>query len=247
MQAAQGGDRDPVFLTIPVNDVTAGALSTLGVCLALFHRARTLQGQRIWTSLAGCSVLLQGDELVSFSGRQVAVTGGRDFRGPSTLDRFYQTRDGWIRLQARDVAALSPAGFMPDPAPDGEDALRHALAAWFVSQSTADMLERLTAAGVPAAPARHLAELAHDSTWTELGAFQRFEREDGRVYNAVGRYAVFSRTQESHVLQAPGIGEHSREVLAEAGLAAEAIERLLADGIVLQGTPMLAAPLAPYR
>lgn len=41
MMTAQGGDDEPVFHTIPVNDVAAAALLVLATCLALHHRERT--------------------------------------------------------------------------------------------------------------------------------------------------------------------------------------------------------------
>src|SRR5207244_7611062 len=65
------------------------------LCLGLFHRMRTGAGQRVWTSLAGCASIMQSGEVVRFAGRPPAVRGGRDFAGPSALDRFYRVADGW--------------------------------------------------------------------------------------------------------------------------------------------------------
>src|SRR5258708_27580379 len=110
MMAAQGGDSDPVLFTIPVNDIAAATLSVLGVCLGLFHRLTTGVGQRAWTSLVGCAAMMQSGELVRFDGRPPALRGGRDFPGPSALDRFYRVADGWVRLQASDFESLRAAG-----------------------------------------------------------------------------------------------------------------------------------------
>ena len=38
IMTAQGGDGEPVMLTLAVNDTAAAALAALGACLALFHR-----------------------------------------------------------------------------------------------------------------------------------------------------------------------------------------------------------------
>src|SRR5260221_8661572 len=113
MMTAQGGDSDPVLFTIPVNDIAAATLSVLGLCLGLFHQIRTGVGQRVWTSLAGCAAMLQSGELVRFAGRPPAIRGGRDFAGPSALDRFYRVADGWVRLQACDTDGLRAAGLLP--------------------------------------------------------------------------------------------------------------------------------------
>ena len=79
---AQGGDSEPVFLTVPVNDVTAATVSALGVCLALLHRRRGGGGQHAWTSLAGMSALLQTPDLVRYAGRPEPHQGGRDHPVP---------------------------------------------------------------------------------------------------------------------------------------------------------------------
>ena len=122
MMTAQGGDSDPVLFTIPVNDIAAATLSVLGVCLGLFHRLRSGTGQRAWTSLVGCAAMMQSGELVRFAGRPLAMRGGRDFAGPSALDRFYRVADGWLRLQAPDSESLRAAGVLPGHVSPDSDA-----------------------------------------------------------------------------------------------------------------------------
>ena len=41
MMVSQGGDSEPVFMTVAVNDVTTATLAVLGTVLALFHRLRS--------------------------------------------------------------------------------------------------------------------------------------------------------------------------------------------------------------
>ena len=82
MMTAQGGDSEPVFLTVAVNDVTAGAMSVLGTGLALYRRAVGQDGQRVWTSLDRLSAFMQSGELTRFDGRPAPRAGGADFRGP---------------------------------------------------------------------------------------------------------------------------------------------------------------------
>jgi crotonobetainyl-CoA:carnitine CoA-transferase CaiB-like acyl-CoA transferase len=248
MMTAQGGDSDPVLFTIAVNDIAAATLAVLGVCLGLFHRERTGIGQRVWTTLAGCSTLLQSGELVRFAGRAPAMRGGRDFAGPSALDRFYRVRDGWLRLQAPDPDALRAAGLLESLSVSSTDAeleatLGHALA----SKSLAEALGCLTAAGIPAVAARHPAELSSDPALCELEMYATLHLEDGTPYYVINRYARFSRSQEKAVFEAPGHGEHSRQVLAEAGLSSAEIEALVETGVVKQGQPFRAAALQNYR
>jgi crotonobetainyl-CoA:carnitine CoA-transferase CaiB-like acyl-CoA transferase len=248
MMTAQGGDSDPVLFTIPVNDIAAATLSVLGVCLGLFHRMRTGSGQRIWTSLAGCAAIMQSGEIVRFAGRPPAVRGGRDFAGPSALDRFYRVSDGWLRLQAPDSESLRRAGLLSGQAPMESDVeLRDALIAALATLSLSEALERLAAAGIPAVPAQTPAQVVADPALRELEIVATHRLQDGTPYLATHRYARFSRTQEQAVFHAPGLGEHSREVLAEAGLSAAEIDALIEAGVVKQGKPFQVVAIQNYR
>jgi crotonobetainyl-CoA:carnitine CoA-transferase CaiB-like acyl-CoA transferase len=70
---------------------------------------------------------------------------------------------------------------------------------------------------------------------------------DGTHFVAPGRFATFSRTQRSGPLRVAGIGEHSREVLATAGMAVEVIERLSSAGAIALGGPMEQKLMPAYR
>jgi crotonobetainyl-CoA:carnitine CoA-transferase CaiB-like acyl-CoA transferase len=248
MMTAQGGDSDPVLFTIPVNDIAAATMVVLGVCLGLFHRARTGVGQRVWTSLVGCSAMMQSGELVRFAGRPPAARGGRDCVGPSALDRFYQVRDGWLRLQAADPAALCSAGLLDNRLALSTDAeLAAALGETLASKSLTEALACLTAAGVPAAAARMPADLPTDPALDELEIFATQHMQDGTAYYTTNRYARFSRTEERVVFQTPGLGEHSRQVLTEAGVSSSEIEALIESGVVKEGEPFRVAAIQMYR
>jgi crotonobetainyl-CoA:carnitine CoA-transferase CaiB-like acyl-CoA transferase len=113
--------------------------------------------------------------------------------------------------------------------------------------SLSEALERLTAAGIPAAAARTPADLAEDPALSESELFATHHLQDGRPYLAAQRYARFSRTEEQAAFEAPGLGEHSREVLAEAGLTAAEIDHLIAAGLVKQGVPFQVVAIQNYR
>jgi crotonobetainyl-CoA:carnitine CoA-transferase CaiB-like acyl-CoA transferase len=248
MMTAQGGDSDPVLFTIPVNDIAAATLSVLGVCLGLFHQIRTGVGQRVWTSLAGCAAMLQSGELVRFAGRPPAIRGRRDFAGPSALDRFYRVADGWLRLQALDTRSLQTAGVLPAQAlPQTDAELCDLLAEALAHRPQAEVLECLNAAGIPAAPVRTPLQLVLDPAMQACGLFAKHHLQDGTPYFAGARYAHFSRTAEQAVFEAPGLGEHSREVLAEAGLSTAEIDELIAAGVVKQGQPFQVVAIMSYR
>jgi len=249
MMTAQGGDDEPVFHSIAVNDVAAAAVTALGVCLALFHRGRSGEGQRVWTSLAGMAGFMQSGELVRFAGRPPAATGSRDHRGRGPLDRFYAVSGGWVRVEAsqRHRPALVAAGLLDAGAPDGAPAADAALAAALAGLPRDEAVARLAAAGVPVAPARRFEELLADDGMLEAELLHRHERPDGPPYWTAGRFAWFGRTQMRAALTAPGLGEHSRELLLEAGLTPAAVDELVAAGVVVQGTRLSPRTTLDYR
>jgi crotonobetainyl-CoA:carnitine CoA-transferase CaiB-like acyl-CoA transferase len=248
MMSAQGGECDPVLFTIPVNDITAATVAVFGICLGLLHRERAGVGQRVWTSLLGCSAQMQSGEIVRFEGRSPAVRGGCDFEGPSALDRFYRTQDGWLRLQAPGIVALESAGLLGDSPEELTDVeLTARIQDNLASMTVADAVARLTSAGVPAVPARLPGDLPDDLGLRDLDMFATQHMRDGTPFYVTNRYARFSRTQEQRVFTPPGIGEHSHEVLAEAGVPTDDIDALIAAGVLKQGEPFKVAAIQNYR
>jgi crotonobetainyl-CoA:carnitine CoA-transferase CaiB-like acyl-CoA transferase len=205
MMRAQGGpDGDPVFFTVPVNDVAAASAGALAVCLALLHRARSGVGVRTWTSLAGMSALLQSQALVRYDGRPPALVGSTDHPGPSDDDRYHRVAEGWVRVRGR--------GFDPSWSTMDRDAV----------------VASLTTEGVPAAGALSARELADELVAAD--GLHHDTRPGRETWFTPGRHARFSRTERTGTLVAPSLGQHTREVLAEAGFTDDEVESLLSSG-----------------
>jgi crotonobetainyl-CoA:carnitine CoA-transferase CaiB-like acyl-CoA transferase len=125
--------------------------------------------------------------------------------------------------------------------------LCHILAESLATRSLTEVLDALTAAGVPAAPVRTPLQLVQDPAMQASGLFAKHHLQDGTPYFAGSGYAYFSRTAQQAVFEAPGLGEHSREVLAEAGLSTAEIDELIAAGVVKQGQPFQVVAIMSYR
>lgn len=238
IMAAQGGDSEPVNFAIGPTDILGGLAAAFGVCLALFHRARGGDGQRVQTSLVSASLFLQSGELFRAAGRLPASVGGRDYKGPSAVDRIYATADGHIRIHASDPAALVRAGLLSDESLSDDAAtkeIQHGLSA----MTRKDAAAALTAAGIAAVPARLINEFVLEDQSAGCRYFAALESIDDVTLYLPNRLARFSRTELRTVLRTAGIGEHSREVLAEAGIADDAIDGAVESGIVKLGHPVL--------
>ena len=240
---AQGGDSDPGLLRPPGQRRHHRGHRRLRPWPRLHHRDRTGEGQRTWTSLAGNSCLAQSGELVRYPGRPPAPLGGRDFLGPGPLDRFYQTADGWIRVQATAPdgrARLAAAGVLPEgggPADDDRPGRRHR------------RLPRRHAAGrgarpprrAPASPPPGPASCSRSSTWRRSSAIEAVieGRMGPRPHFHPFRLVRFSRTEVPSIAPvSPGLGEHSREVLLDHGFDEERVAALLDAGVISIGPPL---------
>ena len=240
MMDAQGGDGPPVFFSLPVNDVASSAMATLGVVMALFHRSRTGRGQRVATSLAAQSLICQGGELTQFAGRPAPRRGGPDFTGPGPTDRYYAVKDGWVRLQAvgdADLRALQNAELLPPGALPTLETLEEILKEEFAHQHRDDVVQRLRRSGVPVAAARYPVELRSDSSLADLDILEPVDLVDGTRIWMAGRYVQFSLSPDNHRKPPPGLGEHTLEVLLEAGFSDEEVAALLEAEVAVQGGP----------
>jgi crotonobetainyl-CoA:carnitine CoA-transferase CaiB-like acyl-CoA transferase len=249
LQAAQGGNDEPVMLSLAINDLTTGSLSALAATVGLFERARSGLGQRMWSSIAGATVFLQSADVLRYDGRPPAPVGGADFGGPSHTDCFYEVVGGWVRVHAEafDSAALASAGLIKDPDASETEAAAE-LAVSLKVLTRADAARALNGAGVPAAEVRTINELPSDERLMDGELLHAHLDSGGNVsYYTAGRYAKFSRTQRHDVLTAPGLGEHSVAVLADADVAQEQIESLLRDGVIKVSPPVDWTISPPYR
>ena len=81
IMAAQGGDDEPVFLTVPVHDAATPMIAAFGVLCSLYRRLADGDGRTVRTSLTQTVTAAQAAEFVSYAGRPPAEMGGMDYRG----------------------------------------------------------------------------------------------------------------------------------------------------------------------
>jgi crotonobetainyl-CoA:carnitine CoA-transferase CaiB-like acyl-CoA transferase len=251
MMRAQGGRDEadsPVFLTVPVNDVVAAALGALGACAALAARERIGQGQRVSVTLCAAACLVQSERLVRFPGRLPVPDGGRDFAGPDPVNRLYRAADGWVRLTGRwpeDLpalvrAGLTGAGETGAGAADGNadaagaaDRVAAGVAAVVAGLPVAEVVRRAAGAGLGAVRARQARDVAADEQMLRHGLLAVTGRDDaGPVHLGPGRWYEMPGLLRSPPGAAPQPGQHTRALLAEAGLDPVEVARLEQTGVI---------------
>jgi len=242
MQAAQGGDGEPVFHVIAVNDFASASMAAFGVIAALNARMRTGEGQVMETSLTAQSAMFQSGELTTWPGATPAPKGCRDCLGVAALDRFYACADGWIAVACADAgeakalaAALGHADWAErfDMLAEPRDGvLAEALASALAGMPMDAALAALVGAGVRASPVREGEQILSDPwLWANDFFDQPRQTPHGPVVNRP--YARFSRSESGYTRPDPGLGEHTFEVLADYGIAPERIAELADDGVVM--------------
>jgi alpha-methylacyl-CoA racemase len=209
-----------------VADLGGAWVAVAGILAALLARASTGRGQRVDVSLV--------DATSSFVALQLGAVlhgGPAPVRGQEPLDGglpsygLYRTADG--RFLA--VAALEPHFFqalcqrlgLPDLTADAygggspAEAVRRRLAEIFASATLAEWERRLAGLDACVEPVRDVAEVPLDGHLRARGLFP-----------APGVQATPLGFGPPSARPPPRLGEHGREVLAEAGLSAEEISAL---------------------
>src|SRR4029450_7906918 len=126
--ATQHGN-DPLYYRFGMCDAANAMLSVVGVLAALLHRARTGEGQELWTSLLDGGAVFASDAMVEPDGTRVPrpplPPAGPVFASDAMVNpdgtpvprprldqqttgvdpayRLYETQDGWVQ-----IAALKP-------------------------------------------------------------------------------------------------------------------------------------------
>jgi len=248
--AAQGGmeqGHPPVYLTAAICDYAAALLSTFGICAALVARERTGCGQRVETSLVHSALAAQAGEFIWYEGRPSDARGAPARVGSTAADRFYRAGDGgWLKLGVHDadswnalVATLANADLAAIPTDGALRAGPEGIVAEMLSDSLATKpvsywLQTLRDAGVPAVPVLRPSDLFTDSQILANGLLAEHQHAGWGLVRQSGVLAKFDRTPGVARRAAPLLGQHSREVLREAGYDDSRIEVLLHDGVIAE-------------
>jgi len=112
MMAAQGGDDEPVFLTVPVHDAATPIIAAFGVVTAMYHRLRTGQTQTVHTSLVQTTAAAQVAEFVDYEARPEVRQGGFDHKGPDPDNCFIEQDGAWVWSEPLGQVPVETKGFV---------------------------------------------------------------------------------------------------------------------------------------
>ncbi len=236
----------PVKAGIPVTDLGAGLFALVGILAALEYRHRTGVGQQIDTSLVDAGVALSVWEATEyFSGAGVPAALGSAHR----MNAPYQAircADGYITLGAanerlfrRLCEVLGHAEWSGEPAfADNASRVKHReeLAARIESitavRPRAHWLGLLDAHDIPCGPINDYAQVFADPQVLAREMVVETDHPALGHLRTLGSPIKMSATPPDGSRRAPQLGEHTNDVLREAGYDDEEIAALREAGAV---------------
>jgi crotonobetainyl-CoA:carnitine CoA-transferase CaiB-like acyl-CoA transferase len=234
----------PRYAPTIVADKSSSLTLLSAVLAALVNRERTGRGQAVEVPMFESLVAYVMVEHLYGETFRPAIESAGYKRILNPNRHPYATKDGWLAvLPYTDVhwREFCKVAGRPDLLDDARFAsLRSRLQnieAYYAEverivagRTTAEWLSALGQANVPHGPVNTLEDLLHDPQLDASGFWQTIEHPTEGPLRTTGIPPAFSRTPGTIRRHQPRLGEHSAEVLREAGLGDDEIRALLAAG-----------------
>ncbi len=233
-------DGDPIKCGVPIGDLSAGLFCAVGILSALAARERTGRGQMVDTSLFEGALALSIWETAELwaTGRAPGKLGSAHRitapyqalrTGDGHLTVAGNTQPQWEKLCAvigREELAADPRFATNDDRMANRPQLAAELEAALASDGTDAWVARLEEAGIAAGPIHDYAEVFADPHTQAREMEVTMEHPEEGAVRGLGIPVKLSETPGSIRRAAPLLGEHTEEVLREAGLSRDEIEAL---------------------
>ena len=224
-------------------DASTALLLAYSSMVGLVHRLRTGEGQHIDVSLFDTAVALQCQEIAAFLSMERPFERSEAGVASAWLSApfgIYRTSDGHLALAMGSLAVLGELLEEPrlaeydDPrrAYDGRDEVYGIVQERLTARPTGEWLDLLATKDVWCAPVQAFDRLVDDPQVAHNDLLTTVEHPNGGDVRVVGVPMRFSRTPGTVRRGPPTVGEHTDEVLAEAGYSDEEIRAFHDDGVV---------------
>jgi crotonobetainyl-CoA:carnitine CoA-transferase CaiB-like acyl-CoA transferase len=219
-----------------------------GALAALFHRERTGEGQLVEVNMLDAITTIQMQELSVFT-----VGGKEQKRSAEPHAHVYirapygafATSDGYIVIAFPSLKKFGeiigePSFFDMNDEVDSwtrRDEIFTKTRERLKARTSAEWLKLFADADIWAGPVYGYKELVEDPQVKHNGTFVEYDHSTEGHVKTPGFPIKFSKTPSRVERGAPLAGEHTREVLAEAGYDAATIDRLEKAGVIGAGKP----------
>ena len=233
----------PAILGIQIDDLAAGMYFAVGILAALHHRKQTGEGQRIEVTMADAALALNATNLTAAALMKKAPSFAEHHLSGMVLNyQIYKTKDGrylsvgavepkfWINAcNAFDLPEL--INEQGTPANDGEPAYEKLKAR--VAEKTLDQWKEIfrdvDACVEPVLNSLEALEYPH---YRERNMVENVDHPLEGQMTHIPLPVKMSATPAGNFHPVPEHGEHTDEILSEAGFSTAQIEQLRKSGVV---------------
>ncbi len=236
----------PVRVGTAISDLAAGLYLAFGILAALHERERSGEGQWVTTSLLKAMI-----GMLDFQAARYLVEGevpGQRGNHHPTISPMgtFPSADGWVNIAATSgkhframCQALGGEELLERPEyrnSAGRVANREQLEGEVAELTRRfrvdEIVELLNDTGLPCGPVYDLGQTFADPQVEHCGIAVPLEHPELGDVRLVGQPVRLRRTPFELRSPAPGAGQHTDEILAEAGLGTSEIEALRGAGVV---------------
>jgi crotonobetainyl-CoA:carnitine CoA-transferase CaiB-like acyl-CoA transferase len=239
----------PVKAAAPYVDYSTAVLAAFGTLAALMHRSATGEGQEVKTTLLGTALAVFNSHLIEQSVTHIDRQGTGNRVQTSAPSDVFVTRDGhllthvvggrlfkrWAQLMGDEARWLNDPRYATDQSrADHSGPILECMRAWCSARTTAEAVQALEGAGIPAGPVLSPQQALDDPQVAAMGFLRSVADYPGLKCAAqVADLPVrLSRSAGGISRRPPATGEHSAQILAELGYSAAEIAALKAAGVI---------------
>ena len=245
LQATDQHDRPRMVRTV-IPDMTTGITTAQAITAALLSRERTGEGQHVRISMLDVMVAYLWQE--GLAGLTMVGNEHNVKRGQRSKDLIYETADGYITAGAVSDAewrgmckALDREEWLTDErfaTPQARSmnvkARLEATAEVLLTNTSEYWLKRLDECEVPSAPVLSRPEVIEQEQVQVNQILTEYDQPGlGRIRQPRPA-AQFEKTPTNTEQLAAALGQHGREILADAGFSEDEIGQLVDDGILVE-------------